>query len=104
MVNWIRDFSNYYRDRAHRHPVIYTTTDWWKNCTGGSPVFGSTNPLWIAHYASAVGPLPNGWGAYTFWQYAQQGLAPGNQDYYNGNAVGLKKWVTFASLLIRIPP
>jgi hypothetical protein len=41
--------------------VIYTTTDWWKTCTGNNAGFASTNPLWIARYASAIGTLPAGW-------------------------------------------
>ena len=42
--------------------VIYTTTDWWNTCTGNSAAFASNSPLWIAHFASTVGPLPAGWG------------------------------------------
>lgn len=41
--------------------VIYTTTDWWKSCTGNSAAFADNNPLWIARYASSVGDLPAGW-------------------------------------------
>ena len=41
--------------------VIYTTTSWWQGCTGNSAAFGSDNPLWIAHWASAIGTLPAGW-------------------------------------------
>ncbi len=65
-------------------PSIYTTTDWWTTCTGNSGAFGSTNPLFVARYASTVGTLPAGWGFYTFWQYADAGTFPGDQDYFNG--------------------
>ena len=41
--------------------VIYTTTSWWKECTGNSAAFGSNNPLWIAHWSSSIGSLPAGW-------------------------------------------
>ncbi|CAL1699500.1 unnamed protein product [Somion occarium] len=61
MVTWIRDFSNTYHSRTGVYPVIYTTTDWWKTCTGNSASFASTNPLWIARYSSSVGTLPAGW-------------------------------------------
>ena len=91
MVSWIRDFSNTYHSREHRYPVIYTTTDWWKQCTGNSAAFASDSPLWIAHYASSVGALPNGWSYYTFWQYANSGPAPGDQNYFNGDTAGLKR-------------
>jgi GH25 family lysozyme M1 (1,4-beta-N-acetylmuramidase) len=43
------------------------------------------DPLWIANYsASGGGPLPSGWGFYTFWQYADSGSLPGDQDVFNG--------------------
>ena len=87
MVSWIRDFSNTYHSSTGVYPgesprrdpctaevdarsilthimgrtVIYTTTDWWKTCTGNSAAFASTNPLWIARYASSIGTLPAGW-------------------------------------------
>ena len=91
MVNWIRDYSNVYRSKTGRYPVIHTSTNWWKTCTNDSPAFGSSNPLWVTRYASSVGPLPSGWRSYTFWQYSNHGSAPGNQDYYNGNADALKQ-------------
>ncbi|KAF7721769.1 hypothetical protein EC973_004142 [Apophysomyces ossiformis] len=31
MTAWIRDFSDTYHAKTGRYPVIYTTTDWWKN-------------------------------------------------------------------------
>ncbi len=33
---------------------------------------------------SQTGTLPNGWGYQTFWQYADSGTLPGDQDYFNG--------------------
>lgn len=90
MVSWIYDFSNTYRSKTSRYPVIYTNTNWWKMCTSDSPVFASTSPLWIVRYNSSVGPLPNGWKYQTFWQYADKGPVPGNQDYFNGDMNGLK--------------
>ncbi|PSR70738.1 hypothetical protein PHLCEN_2v13358 [Hermanssonia centrifuga] len=61
MVSWIKDFSTTYHSTTGVYPVIYTTTDWWTTCTGNSASFASTNPLWVARYASAVGTLPAGW-------------------------------------------
>jgi GH25 family lysozyme M1 (1,4-beta-N-acetylmuramidase) len=85
MVSWIWDFVNEYAAREHVYPVIYTTTDWWTSCTGNYGGFGSYDPLWVANYsASGGGPLPNGWGYYTFWQYADSGSQPGDQDVFNG--------------------
>jgi GH25 family lysozyme M1 (1,4-beta-N-acetylmuramidase) len=85
MVDWIWDFVNEYAYREGVYPVIYTTTNWWSECTGNYGGFGSDDPLWIANYtASGGGPLPNGWGYYTFWQYADSGSLPGDQDVFNG--------------------
>ncbi|KIJ67650.1 glycoside hydrolase family 25 protein [Hydnomerulius pinastri MD-312] len=91
MVNWIASFSNEYNSLTGRYPVIYTTTDWWKSCTGNNAGFGNTNPLWIAHYTSSPGTLPAGWSVTTFWQYADKGSNPGDQDYFNGDMDGLSR-------------
>ncbi|KAI0367680.1 glycoside hydrolase family 25 protein [Pilatotrama ljubarskyi] len=90
MVSWIKDFSNTYHSQTGVYPVIYTTTDWWTTCTGNSAAFASTNPLWLARYASSVGTLPAGWSYETFWQYADSGPNPGDQDEFNGSMQGLK--------------
>jgi GH25 family lysozyme M1 (1,4-beta-N-acetylmuramidase) len=85
MVSWIWNFVNEYAYREHAYPVIYSTTDWWGTCTGNYGGFGRYDPLWVANYsASHGGPLPNGWGFYTFWQYADHGSLPGDQDVFNG--------------------
>jgi GH25 family lysozyme M1 (1,4-beta-N-acetylmuramidase) len=85
MVNWVWDFVNEYAARDGVYPVIYTTTNWWTTCTGNYGGFGAYDPLWVANYsASGGGPLPNGWGYYTFWQYADSGSQPGDQDVFNG--------------------
>ncbi len=85
MVSWLHSFVNEYAAREGVYPTIYSTTDWWTTCTGNSGAFGSNDPLWIANYsASGGGPLPAGWGFYTFWQYADSGSLPGDQDVFNG--------------------
>ncbi|KZV72822.1 glycoside hydrolase family 25 protein [Peniophora sp. CONT] len=91
MVSWIKDFSNTYHSSTGVYPIIYTTTDWWTTCTGNSAAFGSTNPLWLAHYASAIGTVPAGWSYATFWQYADSGPNPGDQDLFNGDLAGLQR-------------
>lgn len=93
MVNWILDFSNTYHSKTTRYPVIYTTTDWWQKCTGNSARFGSQNPLWIARYASTVGPLPGGWSSFSFWQYSDSAAPnPGDGDLWNGSLDSLTKF------------
>ncbi|MGI5460762.1 lysozyme [Streptomyces sp. CA-249302] len=90
MVAWIRDFLNRYKARTGRAAVIYTSTSWWTSCTGGYTGFGTTNPLWVARYASSVGTLPAGWSSYTMWQYTSSGQTVGDHDRYNGSADGLR--------------
>ena len=87
MVAWVKEFSDTYHSLAHRsefilhtelpaniivsacrYPVIYTTTNWWTECTGNSGEFAENNPLWLADYSSSAGQLPAGWKYYSFWQ------------------------------------
>jgi GH25 family lysozyme M1 (1,4-beta-N-acetylmuramidase) len=85
MTSWIWDFVNEYAARTGAYPVIYSTNDWWNTCTSDDPGFANYDPLFIANYsASGGGPLPPGWGFYTFWQYADSGSEPGDQDVFNG--------------------
>jgi GH25 family lysozyme M1 (1,4-beta-N-acetylmuramidase)/endonuclease YncB( thermonuclease family) len=86
MVAWIRDFLQRYHALTGRWATIYTTTDWWKTCTGNHRGVGSRSPLWIARWASSVGELPAGWDSYTFWQWASQpGVFPGDQNVFRGS-------------------
>ncbi|PAV24093.1 glycoside hydrolase family 25 [Pyrrhoderma noxium] len=93
MVSWIKDFSDTYHTKTGRFPVIYTTTSWWETCTGNSAAFADDNPLWIAHFSSAVGPLPAGWSFYTFWQNADSASPnPGDSDLFNGDSSQLARF------------
>ncbi|MER7789536.1 lysozyme [Streptomyces sp. NPDC097640] len=84
MVTWIKDFTNTYKSLTGRDPVIYTSTSWWKSCTGNSSAFGSINPLWIPRYGSSVGELPAGWDFHTIWQYTSSGATVGDHNQFNG--------------------
>ncbi|PPF87719.1 hypothetical protein C5B96_03820 [Subtercola sp. Z020] len=88
MVAWIREFSNTVRARTGVLPTIYSTTNWWKLCTGNDASFGA-NPLFIARWpenlSDGAGQLPAGWNDYTIWQYASTGTFPGDQDLFNGD-------------------
>lgn len=80
MTAWIKDFSDTYHRATNKWPAIYTSTSWWSQCVDGD--FSSTNPLWVARYASTVGPLPYNWSVYTIWQYSS---TPIDQDTFNGS-------------------
>jgi GH25 family lysozyme M1 (1,4-beta-N-acetylmuramidase) len=94
MVSWIRSFSNRVKTRTGRYPVIYTTNDWWRQCTGNSGAFAKTNALFIARYNSTVGQLPN-FPTWTIWQYTSTGSVSGvsgnvDRDVFHGSLDRLK--------------
>jgi len=91
MVSWINSFVNQYHTKTTQYPLIYTTLDWWKTCTGNSPAFGKKCPLVLARYGSTAGTIPAGWDYETFWQFADSGTFPGDQDLFNGDSAGLKR-------------
>ncbi|MFC9233879.1 lysozyme [Streptomyces decoyicus] len=84
LVNWMKDWFATYKARTGRDAVIYTSTSWWKQCTGNSAAFGSVNPLWVPRYGSSVGELPAGWGFHTIWQYTSTGPTVGDHNRFNG--------------------
>ena len=89
MVNWIKAFSNQVKARTGRVPMIYTTTDWWRTCTGNSAAF-SEHPLHIANYNHVgAGPLPASWSSYSIWQYSDSGPFVGDSNVFNGSSAGL---------------
>jgi GH25 family lysozyme M1 (1,4-beta-N-acetylmuramidase) len=90
MVNWIASFINEYHYRTGRWAVIYSTTNWWAQCTGNYGGFWNNNPGWIANYSGSVTPLPYGMPFWTFWQYANTGVFPGDQDVFNGDYTRLQ--------------
>ncbi|CAM1509591.1 Fc.00g033300.m01.CDS01 [Cosmosporella sp. VM-42] len=94
MVNWITDFVNTYHSKTSRYPLIYTSTSWWKACTGNSAKFGANSPLVVARYASAVGELPAGWSTYTIWQNSDSYKYGGDADIFNGAGSQLRKIAT----------
>ncbi|OBT76058.1 hypothetical protein VF21_03515 [Pseudogymnoascus sp. 05NY08] len=91
MVAWIHDFVNTYHTKTGVYPMIYTTTDWWTQCTGNSAAFGSTCPLVLARYASAPGTMPAGWTYQTIWQNSDAYAYGGDSDVFNGSLDQLKK-------------
>ncbi|MEU6773013.1 lysozyme [Streptomyces sp. NPDC046759] len=90
MVRWIRSFSNEVKRETGRRPVIYTTIQWWKLCTGNSHAFSRSHALWIARPGARPGPLPGGWRYWTFWQFGTKGRLPGDEDLFNGSTSRLR--------------
>ncbi|MFF3037247.1 GH25 family lysozyme [Arthrobacter citreus] len=89
MVAWIADFSRTIKARTGRLPMIYTTTDWWRTCTGNSAAFHD-HPLHIANYSTAgPGQMPAGWNTYNVWQYSSTGPFVGDSNVWNGSDAAL---------------
>ncbi|MFB6436833.1 lysozyme [Streptomyces sp. NPDC056411] len=84
LINWMKDWFATYKARTGRDAVLYTSTSWWKQCTGNSTAFGAVNPLWVPRYGSSVGELPAGWGFHTVWQYTSTGPTVGDHNRFNG--------------------
>jgi GH25 family lysozyme M1 (1,4-beta-N-acetylmuramidase) len=76
MVAWLSAFTSEVRRLTGQLPIIYTTADWWRTCTGDSRAFAS-DPLWIAAWGPSPTPMPSGWRDWTFWQYTSHGHVPG---------------------------
>lgn len=92
LVSWISSFSNEIVRSTGRRPVIYTNARWWKQCTGDSGAFAANHALWLARYDERAGTLPAGWNYWTFWQYADSGRLPGDQNLFNGSMAQLKQF------------
>jgi lysozyme len=82
MVSWIGAFAAEAARRTGQRPIIYTTAQWWNECTGKSTAFAA-DPLWIAGDTSS-GPfqpiMPPGWKTWTYWQYTAGATVPGIDD------------------------
>lgn len=95
MNSWIKAFTDQYRNRTGRYPVIYTNASWWASCTGNTSQFNYM-PLDISYYSSSAGPMPAGWSTYDIWQYSASGPYSGDSNVFNGTASGLADLVTNA--------
>lgn len=104
MVAWIHDFVNTVASKTGRQPAIYSTTDWWRTCTGNSAAFGA-NPLMVAIYGPALssgpGTLGASWSTWSIWQYSSTGPFVGDSNVFKGTHADL---VSFAANSSTPPP
>jgi GH25 family lysozyme M1 (1,4-beta-N-acetylmuramidase) len=94
MTAWVKDFVDTYHSLTTRYPIIYSTADWWSQCTGNAADFSSTCPLDLADYNSSPGTIPGGWSFQTFWQNSDSYTYGGDSDIFNGSEDDLKKLAT----------
>jgi len=76
MVAWISAFTAEVQRRTGQHPVIYSTAQWWKECTGDSTAFAA-DPLWIAGETSSGPIMPGAWSSWLYWQYTSAATVSG---------------------------
>lgn len=85
MIGWIAAFTKRARALTGQWPIIYTTADWWRECTGSTGKFPH-DPLWLAAFGGTAPTVPSPWQNWTFWQYDNAGSVPGightDLDYY----------------------
>ncbi|MFK3670381.1 GH25 family lysozyme [Leifsonia aquatica] len=92
MSTWISDFVHTMRSLTGVNPAIYSTANWWNQCTGSNSTFGAY-PLFVARYGTSTpGALAAGWLDWTMWQYASSGVFAGDQDIFNGNQAQLQRF------------
>ncbi|MGV0111281.1 lysozyme, partial [Arthrobacter sp. CP30] len=90
MVAWISDFSRQMQVLTGRKPMIYTTSNWWDQCTGNTTAFGD-HALHLARYgATTPGAMPSGWAKQNVWQYTDSGPVVGDWNQWNGDLASLK--------------
>ncbi|KAG8892292.1 hypothetical protein FRB99_002816, partial [Tulasnella sp. 403] len=94
MVKWIKAFIDAYKSSTTRTPVIRTSADWWKTCTGNDVTIAKAGaPLWLINLGSSPGTIPGGWKKITFWEYTNKGTE--NlflRDRFYGDLKALKKF------------
>jgi GH25 family lysozyme M1 (1,4-beta-N-acetylmuramidase) len=110
MRTWISDFYNTYKARTSRDVVIYTTANWWNNCTGGWTGMSTKSPLWVAHWTTGSPTIPSGFPAWTVWQYTDKGniggINPVDRDKFNGSRdrlLALANNTTLANPRVDVP-
>ena len=86
MIGWIAGFTRRAKALTGQWPIIYTTADWWRECTGSTGRF-PRDPLWLAAFGGTAPTVPSPWQNWTFWQYDNAGSLPGightDLDYYH---------------------
>ena len=76
-----------------RSALIYTSTAWWKQCTGNSGGSAPRTRCGSPATAHETGELPEGWTYATFWQYSSN---PIDQDVFSNKLKRLRVLATKA--------
>ncbi|WP_223839275.1 lysozyme [Saccharopolyspora pogona] len=73
---WTKTFNDKVKERTGKDPIIYANPSFWRQCMGGTDIFGG-HALWLASYGVDSPAVPNGFNAWDFWQYTDQGSVAG---------------------------
>ena len=78
LTNWVHVWMTTVKNRTGIEPIFYT----YSNFTNNFNVSLTQYNLWIAHYTRdpEKPPDPGIWDTWDFWQYTDQGSAPGVSD------------------------
>ena len=60
MIAWIAGFTGRAKALTGEWPTIYTTADWWRECTGSTGRFPH-DPLWLAAFGGTAPTVPSPW-------------------------------------------
>jgi GH25 family lysozyme M1 (1,4-beta-N-acetylmuramidase) len=97
ITDWMLDFSQRYKSRTGRFPMLFLSAGWWTKCAGNNATFGADHPLWLANWAEEMGPLPAGWKEAKFWQYAGWSENGGEANVFLGNSEDLVRFAMGAA-------
>lgn len=98
LKTWTWDFVNTYKQKTGRFPTIYSTTDWWNTCMGGTNEFNGL-PLHIANYSSGPGYMPGGSTSFDIWQFSSIAPFAGDSNVFNGSQAELDNFVRNANYI-----
>jgi GH25 family lysozyme M1 (1,4-beta-N-acetylmuramidase) len=91
MVDWITEFVDTYHSAEKVWPLIYSTANWWEECTGNTDKFSKLSPLVLADYNTSPGTVPGKWATWSFWQNSDSYKYGGDSDIFNGDLTQLVK-------------
>lgn len=97
LKTWTWEFMNRYKELTGRYPTIYSTTDWWNTCMGGTGEFNNAAPLHIANYSTGPGYMPGGSTSFDIWQFSSVAPFAGDSNVFNGTTAELDNFVRNAN-------
>lgn len=93
IMAFVQDFVGEVARRTGRPPAVFSTTNWWNQCTGRDASLGADHPLVLSRWnPTSPLPLPAGWTTYAMWQWKSLGAFAGDQEVFNGTYARLQQF------------